>query len=293
MKLSFLFSSFFLFPQLLFAQKVFDIEGHRGARGLYPENTITAFIEAVKLGVNTLEMDVVVSKDLQLVVSHEPFINPVFCDFTRGQPSEVEAKRIGNIYQLTYEEVALFDCGSRVNPKFPQQKKMVASKPLLTDVIDTVEKFIAVNHLQPVLYNIETKCTPEGDNVFHPAPSDFAALLYNTLKEKKILSRCIIQSFDVRTLQVVDKTDPSVATALLISDSDNFEKNMETLGFTPAIYSPNFNLVNKELVEKCHAKNMLVIPWTVNDENKMHELKNMGVDGLISDYPDKAIKELR
>src|SRR3954464_12088059 len=120
------------------AQTNFDIEGHRGCRGLYPENTIIAFMEAVKLGVNTLEMDVVVSKDGKLVVSHDPTLNPDICSTPDGKPVSTGIR----IYNLTYDEVKTYDCGLRGNPKFPDQYKTAAFKPLLSDVIDSVEKYI-------------------------------------------------------------------------------------------------------------------------------------------------------
>ncbi|HRG88226.1 MAG TPA: glycerophosphodiester phosphodiesterase family protein [Chitinophagales bacterium] len=268
------------------AQNSFDIEGHRGARGLYPENTIAGFIEALKLGVNTLEMDVVISKDGQVVLSHDPTINCEICDYC-GDGKE---KRI---YQLDYNTIKTIDCGSKGNSKFPEQKKMYAVKPLLTDVIDSVEAFIRRSNLTPVYYNIETKSTPVGDGTEHPAPDVFAKMLYDVLKQKGILNRSIVQSFDPRTLQAIHKTDATVTTALLVFNADGFTKNIKRLGFTPAIYSPNYLLVNSKLVKACHAKSIKIIPWTVNDEDKMKKMKELGVDGIISDYPDRAIKVLR
>lgn len=283
-----LLSTFLMSASNLNAQTTFDIEGHRGCRGLYPENTIVAFIEALKLGVNTLEMDVVASKDGQLVVSHDPYINCDICLYCENMKGKKEA----NIYKLNYEDIKKIDCGSKENPKFPGQKKMFAAKPLLTDVIDAVEQYIKDNKLPQVQYNIETKSTPAGDDIEHPKPDVFAKMLYNVLKQKGILNRSIIQSFDPRTLQVIHATDASVQLALLVT-IDSFSKNLKRLGFTPAIYSPNFFLVNKKLVKQCHQKKIKIIPWTVNDEDKMLKMKALGCDGLITDYPDRAIKLLR
>lgn len=281
--LSFIFSVLFL---TMHAQNIFDIQGHRGARGLYPENSIEGFIEAVKLGVNTLEMDVVVTRDMQLVVSHEPWLSNEICNVTGS-------KEQNNIYQLNYAEVKSVDCGLKVNNRFPEQKKTASVKPLLKDVIDSVEHFIAANKLPAVRYNIETKCSPEGDNIFHPAPDKFISLLYNLLLQKNIQSKCIIQSFDIRTLQILHKTDPSVTTALLVFNGDSFRSNLQTLGFIPDIYSPNFILVNRKLVQYCRKSGIKVIPWTINDSNKMKQMKRLGVDGIITDYPDIAVKYLR
>jgi glycerophosphoryl diester phosphodiesterase len=272
-----------------FSQTAFDIQGHRGCRGLYPENTIVAFVEAVRLGVNTLEMDVVVSKDGQLVVSHDPTINCDFCNYCNDGKEKKESR----IYNLNYDYIKTIDCGSKVNEKFPEQKKMFAAKPLLSDVIDTIEKYIQQNHLRPVKYNIETKSTVEGDDVDQPKPTAFATMLYDLLKQKNVLSKSIIQSFDIRTLQVIHQTDSTATTALLIFDLDNFEKNLKQLGFNPTIYSPNFILVNEKLISKCHELKIKVIPWTVNDEGKMLKMKLLGVDGIITDYPNRAIKVLR
>jgi glycerophosphoryl diester phosphodiesterase len=288
MRTSFIFLSL-LFSTTMKAQNTFDIEGHRGCRGLYPENTIVAFLEAVRLGVNTLEMDVVVSKDGKLVVSHDPTLNPDICSGADGKPVSAGIR----IYNLTYDEVKKFDCGSRGNPKFPDQKKVAASKPLLNDVIDSVEKYIQQNHLPAVQYNIETKSTPAGDDVEHPKPAVFSKMLYDLLKQKNVLPKCIIQSFDPRTLQEIKKMDASVKLALLVFNAEGFEGNIKTLGFNPNIYSPNFILVNKKLIQKCHQQNIQIIPWTVNEEKKMKKMKALGVDGIITDYPDKAISVLR
>lgn len=286
----------FLFTAITYiisAQPAFDIEGHRGCRGLYPENTTIGFIEAIKLGVNTLEMDVLVSKDGQLVVSHDPWMNEEICTTPEGKPLTTADKSQYKIYNLTYAEIKQFDCGLHGNSKFAEQKKIAAYKPLLSEVIETVERYVVDNHLPPVYYNIETKSTPDGDDINHPKPAVFATLLYDLLKQKNILSRCIIQSFDPRTLQVIHQSDSMANTALLVFNADGFKKNLTRLGFTPTIYSPNFILVNKKLIQQCHQKHIRIIPWTVNDEDKMKMLKNLGVDGLITDYPDRALKVLR
>lgn len=287
------FSFFILSIIQVNAQNNFDIEGHRGFRGKYPENTIVGFIEALKIGVNILEMDIVVSKDGQLIVSHDPEMSSEICSTPDGKPVTVADKHKYKIYNLTYDEIKNFDCGLRGNPRFLEQKKMAAHKPLLNDVIDEVESYIQKNNLPLVQYNIEVKSTPGGDDVNHPKPAVFAKLLYDLLKQKNILNRSIVQSFDPRTLQVIHQTDATVVIALLIANANSFDKNIRQLGFKPAIYSPHFLLVTKKLIAKCHHEKVKIVPWTVNDEEKMIKLKAMGVDGLITDYPDKAIKVLR
>ncbi|MDX2002695.1 MAG: glycerophosphodiester phosphodiesterase [Chitinophagales bacterium] len=263
-----------------------DVQGHRGARGNFPENSIPGFVFALEAGVTTLEMDVVVTKDKQLVVSHEPWMNADICE--TGDKAQEEL----NIYQMTYEQVKGFDCGSKGNPKFEQQEPMKMHKPLLSMVIDTVEKLVKQGQRR-VKYNIETKSRPEGDGIYHPAPAEFAKLLYTLLKEKGILDHVTIQSFDPRTLQEMKKTDPKIALVLLVENGLGLEKNVDLLGFTPQVYSPYFKLVNAELVNEAHERGMKVIPWTVNDSSMIKELLAHGVDGIITDYPEMGVRIAR
>src|SRR5688572_20930239 len=163
---------FLLMSSATFAQSIylpkFDVQGHRGARGLKPENTIPGFITALDSGVTTLEMDVVITADNQVVLSHEPWISSSFCfDSTGRVISEKDEKKF-NIYKMTYDQVAKFDCGSKGDPKFPQQTRERQSKPLLSDVIAAVEDHIRSFTRYEVDYNIEIKTTPEGDNKEHP-----------------------------------------------------------------------------------------------------------------------------
>lgn len=270
--------------------KQLDIQGHRGCRGLMPENTIPAFLKAVDIGVTTLELDVVVSKDSQLVVSHEPYLSPVICTGLEGENFDDEKKY--NLYQMTYEEISRCDCGSKGNPKYPEQQKMKVSKPLLTAVIDTIESYIKEKKLRPIYYNIETKSAQETDNIAHPAPAEFVSLLYNVLKAKSILDRTTVQSFDIRTLQAIKKMDNNLSLALLVAEKPYFEQNIKELGFKPAIYSPYHVLVTDTLVKYCKEEGIKLIPWTVNDYETMLKLKKQGVDGIITDYPDRAMKLL-
>lgn len=265
----------------------FEVQGHRGARGLFPENSIEGFLAALDLQVNTLELDVVISKDSQVVVSHEPWIDQLICWDIEDRPVP-EGKGL-NIYTMSYSEVSNYNCGSQPHPDFPQQAKFPTFKPLLSEVIEEAEKFTAEHELPPVQYNIEVKSTLDGDGVFHPAPKEFVALVLAEVANGGIAERTTIQSFDVRALQEVKAADPSMPVALLLSESTGFEKDLEHLGFVPEIYSPYFRLVNQQLVKNCHTNGIRLIPWTVNEEEDMLELLELGVDGLITDYPDVAL----
>lgn len=266
----------------------FDTQGHRGCRGLMPENTIPAMKTALDLGVTTLELDVVITKDKQVVLSHEPFMNHEITTKPDGAFIDEKEQRNYNIYQMTYEEVKRYDVGSRPHPRFPRQQKMKVSKPLLADLADSVHQYMLTSRRPHPYFNIETKCLPIGDNVYHPAPAEFVELLMGVIKKKQLEERVIIQSFDFRTLKYLHEHYPTIKTAMLIEDDDkrSLEVQLQSLGFTPTIYSPHHSLVNPPLIEKCHQRNIKVIPWTVNDKATIERLKALGVDGIISDYPD-------
>ncbi len=267
---------------------IFDMQGHRGCRGLMPENTIPAMMKALDLGVTTLEMDVVITKDKRVILSHEPFFNHEITTMPNGSPvNEVEEKGL-NIYKMTFAETRQYDVGLKPHPRFPNQEKLKATKPLLSEVIADVEAYVHLKGAPQIFYNIETKTQPLTDEVFHPAPEEFVDLLMRVITRRKIASRVIIQSFDYRTLKILHQKYPEVRTAALVEDFDKrtLKEHIDELGFTPAIYSPAHNLVTKELVDECHKQQIRIIPWTVNDKATINQLKQLGVDGIITDYPN-------
>jgi glycerophosphoryl diester phosphodiesterase len=264
----------------------FDTEGHRGARGLMPENTVPAMRKALELGVTTLEMDTHISKDGKVLLSHDPYINPEHDLLPDGTEIPAADKKKYVLYEMNYESIKAFDAGSKFYDKFPKQEKIRTHKPLLTEVIDSAQAYIKEHNLPQVFYNIETKSKPAGDGKLHPAPEEFVDLLMEVLEEKNITPWVMTQSFDVRTLQVMREKYPDVKTSLLVENMKGLEANLEALGFTPTIYSPNHRLVTKKLVKECHARGIKVIPWTVNELDQMKRLKRKGVDGIISDYPN-------
>jgi glycerophosphoryl diester phosphodiesterase len=270
----------------------FDKQGHRGCRGLMPENTIPAMLHAMALGVTTLEMDVVITADSQVVLSHDPFFNHEISTLNAGKPNQqgfsaADEKKY-RIYGMTYSEVSAIDVGLKPHPRFPRQQKLAAVKPLLTAVFDSVLAFAERTHRPIPFFNIETKCTPEGDGKLHPAPKEFVELLVTVIRAKKMEDRVTIQSFDFRTLQYLHVTYPAIHTAMLIEGDDKrpFQEQLADLKFTPTIYSPAFERVTPELIRNCHEQGIKIIPWTVNQKEKILELKAAGVDGIITDYPD-------
>lgn len=292
---------FFLFILLFYATAVsaqshtpsrlrplpdFDFEGHRGARGLLPENTIPSLLKALEFGVTTLEMDVVITKDHQVVLSHEPYLSSEICSKPDGTPISPSEEKSFNIYQMTFAELSRYDCGKCGHARFPQQQPQPAIKPLLRDVIASVENACKEKGLQPVFYNIETKSTPEGDDVFHPRPAEFARLVYEEVKRNGVLDRTFFQSFDERTLESLYAIDRDLYFCLLVENRNGLEHNLNRLSFTPQIYSPHYRLVTPELVADVKQRGIKLIVWTVNTLEEMKRLKAMGVDGIITDYPN-------
>ncbi|MEQ9426342.1 MAG: glycerophosphodiester phosphodiesterase family protein [Cyclobacteriaceae bacterium] len=264
-----------------------DLQGHRGARGLAPENSLPGFLKALSYNVTTLEMDLAVTKDGQLVVSHEPWFSHLFCKDSFGNPIAEDSARDFNIYQMTYAEVSRFDCGSIQNPRFPEQELVSSPKPLLTEIVGGIEQYLEKTGKFAVRYNIEIKSQPEGDDIFHPSPNEFSDLVYKTIDGRIDWNRVSIQSFDFRVLQYFNEKYPEVKLAALVENQNGLDANLEALGFTPEIYSCYYKLLDRETVKQIHEKGMLVIPWTVNEIAEMEQLYDWGVDGIITDYPDR------
>lgn len=270
-----------------------DAQGHRGCRGILPENTIEAFERALELGVSTLEMDLVISKDHQVVVSHEPFFNHEISTAPNNVEITKENQLEHNLYKLSYEEIKTYDVGLKSHSRFPEQTKQKATKPLLKNVIQFAEaKSKELNRTLP-WYNVEIKRRPDADNIYHPSGQVFAELVVKTIQESGIKDRIFIQSFDKESLQIARVLDPEIKLVLLIENKDSAKQNISQLGFTPEVYSPYFKLINQELVDYCKEQEMALIPWTVNEEKDISAMIEMGVDGIISDFPDRLVRMIR
>ena len=268
-----------------------DLQGHRGMRGLFPENSILGFLKALELGVNTLELDIVMSGDSQLVVSHEPFISSAICQYPGGRQIPKETEKELNMYHMTYQEIKAFDCGSLFNNDFLLQEKSRISKPLLTEVLDTVEQ-VATAKGQLIHYNIELKSELALEGIYHPEVAVFCEAAYQAINNQVDWPRITIQSFDFRILRYFNKHYTEVQLALLIENELSWELNIDSLGFKPAIYSCDYALLSAETISELQEINMKVIPWTVNDSIDMRQLIHWGVNGLITDYPNIALQIL-
>lgn len=266
----------------------FDWQGHRGARGLAPENTIPAFLRALEFPeIRTLELDLAVSADGKLVVSHDPVMDAAITSHPDGNPVRESEAAQYKIFKMNYREVRKYDVGKRGNPRFPEQTAMPAIKPTLAAVVKAVRKDCLKAHRSVPFFNIEIKSDPAWDDDRTPPIAVFAALVEQQVLALGISDRVCIQSFDIRALREVHRLNPSRVLAFLDEKGEAFPSMISQLGFLPAIYSPYNKLIDAQKVAEAHRLGMRVIPWTVNQPNEMQDLIRMGVDGIITDYPNR------
>ena len=267
--------------------KSIEVQGHRGARAMRPENTLPAFQYALEQGVDTLELDLGVTKDNVLVLSHDPLVSPVICV---GPDGKAPAGDLA-IHSLTLKEVQAFDCGKLQNPRFPAQQPIPGTRmPTLDEVFDLVASS-PLPAAKTVQFNIETKIVPrETDRT--PSPEAFAKLLVAAIQKRKLTSRVVIQSFDHRSLVAAKKIDPKQRIALLVGDS--LPDWPALIKATKAeIISPNLNWITPATVAAAHKAGAKVIPWTANTPEEWDYLVASDVDGIISDDPAALIAYLK
>ena len=290
----------------------FDLQGHRGARGLAPENTIESFSTALAIGVTTLELDVGMSKDGVVVVHHDERLNP---DITRGADGAFLSQRGPPIYSLTLEELKRYDVG-RLKPgtayaaSLPEQRSHDGARiPTLAEV------FALARRAEHIRFNIETKLTPtSGADV--PEPELFAKAVAATVRAAGLVERVSIQSFDWRILRVLRGIEPDIIRGGLTSEQPDYDTIQrgkpgaspwtagldvdEFGGSVPRlvaaadcrVWSPAFADLTSESTAEANALGIRVIPWIVNEPDQMHGLVRMGVAGIITDYPDRLRRVL-
>jgi glycerophosphoryl diester phosphodiesterase len=283
----------------------FDLQGHRGARGLAPENTLPAFALALTIGVTTLELDAGLTEDGVVVVAHDRRLNP---DIARGTDGRWLVGRTRTIRELTFHELGRYDVGrirpgSEYSTRFPSQRRMDGVRiPKLEDVFELARKA----HNDEVRFNIETKLSPRAPDET-AGPDEFARAVIQVVRASHVERRTTIQSFDWRTLALVQREAPEIATAYLTSDAENVRDvgsgpspwtngiRFADHGSVPrmvkaaggGIWSPNYRDLTEALLKEAKGLGLQVLPWTVNDLPDMERLIDWGVDGIITDYPDR------
>lgn len=265
------------------------LQGHRGCRGLLPENTIPAFLKAADIGVSGLEMDVVLTADNKVLVSHEAYMHPDICLKPDGSIIEEEEEKTLNIYKMTADSAQKFICGTFIHPGFLDQRQVKTYKPLLSEVVAEVDAHCAKNDLPRPFFNIEVKSDEEDDGIFHPGPKEFAQHIHNTVLEIGIEDRVLVQSFDFRILRELNLLEPRLPLIALNEEKHvSLSEVLDSLSFKPFGYSPEHVLVDEAIVKYCEAHNLSLPVWTVNDSTRIKNLLELGVTNIITDFPDRA-----
>lgn len=262
-----------------------EVQGHRGCRGLMPENTLEAFQKAIEMGVQTIELDVAVSKDNVVVVSHEPFMSRTICLDPDGSIIPETDDKKYNLYQMTFDSIKRFDCGTKFHPRFTEQQKIKTYKPSLDEVLKASKK-----QNPHIKFNIEIKSRPEYDGVYTPEPKEFVTLVLNVITENEVFQASNLQSFDLRVLEEIKRQSPKIKVALLIEGTEDIRSKLSRLTYKPEIISPYYKLLNEKTVRNLRAENFKVIPWTVNSKEDLKLMIDLKVDEIITDYPDRLIQ---
>jgi glycerophosphoryl diester phosphodiesterase len=251
------------------------VHGHRGARARHPENTLPAFRYAIAEGVDAIELDVAVTKDHLVVVSHDPVINPVICS---GPETGIP------IYALTLAELREYDCGGKKNPEFRDQVPVPRTRiPALDEVFDLARG-------NSVQFNVETKIFADRPELT-PDPETFTQLIWDLMRKHKLEHRVILQSFDPRTLCVMKRLERSIPRAALFEEQRDW--NEVAREFEATLFGPEYPLVTAERVAHAHAAGMNVVPWTVNEPEDWQKMADAGVDAIITDDPAALIGWLK
>jgi len=268
-----------------------DVQAHRGGAGLMPENTRSAMKNALDLDVNTLEFDLQLSQDGQVVVSHDNYFHPRYStrpDGTLIQESDPKEY----LYTMPYDSIARYDVGLRPNTVWPGQAKLAEIKPLASELIDFAESYAK----KPVGYNIEIKSWPgEGEGTLWPDYKTFCDTCIPLLLSKQLGDRLTVQCFDTRALEYMHQKWPELILSFLTEAEEGTDAQaiMSKLSFKPAWWSPHYSEVTPENVDWCHTNGIGVVPWTVDDPAEMRRLVQCGVEAIISNYPDKLIATVR
>ncbi|MDJ0364447.1 glycerophosphodiester phosphodiesterase family protein [Hymenobacter sp. H14-R3] len=271
-----------------------EVHGHRGCRGLLPENTLPAFLHALALGVDVLELDVVISQDQQVVVSHEPWLSARLGPGPNGEPIDPRHEREYNLYHLPYATIRRCVVGEQPHPGFPMQQRTATYRPLLREVLQATEATCQRLGRSPVGYSIELKSMPDGDDIFHPRPAWFVELVLSELVAAAVLLRTTLLSFDARILQAARQLSPALALCLLSEDHTPAEILFHQLGFVPETFGPNFQLLSQRTVTDLATRYPAIrlIPWTINTPSDMQQAITWGVAGITTDYPDRLLQLL-
>lgn len=269
-----------------------EVHGHRGCRGLLPENTLPAFRQALALGVDALELDVVISQDHRVIVSHEPWLSAQLGRDPHGQLIDPAQEHCHNLYQLPYATIRQCRVGEWPHSGFPTQQPAPSYRPLLGEVLRQAEALCQQLGRPTVCYSVELKSSPTGDDIFHPVPAEFVALVLAELRAAAVEARTTLLSFDPRILQATRQALPSLSLCLLIEDElPPIPELFAELGFEPNTLGPDFRLLSADTIRTIRVAypSLRLVPWTVNSVSDLRMVREWQVEGITTDYPDRLL----
>lgn len=258
-----------------------EILAHRGFRGLHTENTLEAFKKTLHHS-HFLEMDVMVTKDMRVVVTHDPVLHEKLYVNKKVKDSTDYKRRV---YDLDYNEITNYKLGYKKSKGFDKQQNIISTIPLLEEVLQQTQMYAKVNKLKVPNYFIETKITDRTDGINHPDPKVVVELLIKVLKENIKPTQVIIQSFDSRTLSYISKNYPEFKTCLLDKKKQLLSVYLKELDFKPDYFSPNFKQITPELIEESKEFEIPLIGGNTNNKEEIDKMYELGIFQIISDYP--------
>jgi len=256
----------------IMGQSEYKIFGHRGCRGVYPENTIEGFKKAIEFGVDGIELDVVVNKNQELVISHESYIDTSYC-----LTNKIDNESL-NIYKMNISEIQDIDCGSKFVKEFPNQLKVKEKKPTYKEF-----KKELIDYQGDILFEI--KCDYDLVNEYFPDYEKYAKIIFEETRFSRHFDNIYFMSFDYRILNELFKIMPN-SKYIYLSSNKEFEKQMKLLNFEPFGVGIDFNIISQKIIDLVHNKKQVIYGWTINDEENSKSLTSMGLDGVITDYPN-------
>ena len=256
----------------IMGQSEYKIFGHRGCRGVYPENTIEGFKKAIEFGVDGIELDVVVNKNQELVISHESYIDTSYC-----LTNKIDNESL-NIYKMNISEIQDIDCGSKFVKEFPNQLKVKEKKPTYKEF-----KKELIDYQGDILFEI--KCDYDLVNEYFPDYEKYAKIIFEETRFSRHFDNIYFMSFDYRILNELFKIMPN-SKYIYLSSNKEFEKQMKLLNFEPFGVGIDFNIISQKTIDLVHNKKQVIYGWTINDEENSKSLTSMGLDGVITDYPN-------
>lgn len=273
------------------SKSVFEIQGHRGARARLPENSLAGFIYATELGVNALELDVIVTAEGQVVVSHEPWFNPEICSDDAGNPLHPDSRE--SLFPLSLDQIQSRPFGHFGHPRFLHQAPLRSFKPTLEQVVKAVSAAHRPPGTPPVHFTIEIKHSECWAGIHNASAPETTAQVLSAIRSLDLAQRTTLQSFSAEVMECVHAWAPHIGTAWLMESPICATEALSLLSFQPNIYSPLHTLLTAEEVKTVRSFGIAVIPWTINDPNRMRELRQWGVNGLITDDPALALSLAR